>query len=175
MFQAAFNIRSPAQLAEVQAGATLRMPVALVATFSPDALAVMEFESQRDIDIAVKMYDRHPKFGDENAGSSFRHYMREIDMGNDRALFTEDPAGIPLYEGRMVAQYDHRAKGYRSGRGRKAVWEDWSFEEPNKSIQPQWRIPRDRLPVKLQERHQTYRIGFCDVASPTNERSLVPL
>ena len=111
VFQAAFNIRSPAQLAEVQAGATLRMPVALVATFSPDALAVMEFESQRDIDIAVKMYDRHPKFGDENAGSSFRHYMREIDMGNDRALFTEDPAGIPLYEGRMVAQYDHRAKG----------------------------------------------------------------
>ncbi len=173
VFRAAFNIRSLAQLAEVQAGAALRMPVALVETFSPDALAVMEFESQRDIDIATKMYNRHPKFGDETAGPPLRHYMREIDMGNDRALFREDPTGVPLYEGRMVAQYDYRAKGYRSGRGRKAEWEDLPFSCSTKSIQPQWRVMRDMVPNKCRKNLGLFRIGYCRIASPTNERSLV--
>ncbi len=40
------------------------------------------------------------------------------------------PDGLPLYEGRMVWQFDHRAKGYRSGRGRAAVWEPSTFDDP---------------------------------------------
>jgi hypothetical protein len=99
--------------------------------------------------------------------------MREIDMGNDRELFTEDRSGVPVYEGRMVAQFDHRAKGYRSGRGRTAEWADLPFSLPTKSIQPQWYIPADKIPDKPKVRICRYRIGFCDVASPTNERTLV--
>ena len=94
-------------------------------------------------------------------------------MGNDRDLFDEDPSGIPVYEGRMVGQYDHRAKGFRSGRGRAAVWEDLAFESPAKSIQPQWYISEEKIPAKARERIARYRVGFCDVASPTNERTLV--
>ena len=172
-FRVTFNIRSVPELAQAQAGRGLRMPLRLVETFSPNALAVMEFSTQRDIDIAARMYERHPKFGDDCAGPPHRHYMREIDMGNDRSLFDHDPAGVPLYEGRMVAQYDHRAKGYRSGRGRKAVWDHFAFLDSKKSIQPQWYIPKDRIPARVGERYEQYRIGFCDVASPTNERTLV--
>jgi hypothetical protein len=102
-----------------------------------------------------------------------REYMREVDMGNDRELFAEDPAGLPVYEGRMVDQYDHRAKGYRSGRGRAAEWVSLEFGQPGKSIQPQWRILRERVPDKVVPRLARYRAGFCDVTSPTNERTLV--
>lgn len=172
-FEVAFNIRDKAELVAVVGGGTQTLPVSLVREFSPDALALMEFESQRDIDVATKMYAAHPKFGDQLTGSSRRSYMREIDMGTDRDLFSEDSVGIPLYEGRMVAAYDHRAKGYRSGRGRKADWCDLPFGSPSKSIQSQWFIALDKVPDKVQERYQRYRIGFCDVASPTNERSLV--
>ncbi|MBI2895541.1 MAG: N-6 DNA methylase [Deltaproteobacteria bacterium] len=172
-FRVAFNIRSPSELAAAAGGGALRMPMHLVETFSPDALAIMEFGSQRDVDIAAKMYERHPKFGDETAGPPHRHYMAEIHMGNDRERFSEDPAGVPLYEGRMVSQYDHRAKGYRAGRGRKADWEDLPFSDPTKAIQPQWYIPVDDVPEKVRERYHQYRVGFCDVASPTNERTLV--
>lgn len=172
-FHARFTIRSVPQLAEVQAGNSLRVPVALVKEFSPDALAVMEFQGQLDIDIATKMYARWPKFGDESAGPPHRVYMAEVHMGNDRELFDENPSGLPVYEGRMVWQYDHRAKGYRSGRGRAAEWEHVPFGDPKKSIQPQWYIPRHKIPDKTQERVQRYRVGFCDVASPTNERTLV--
>jgi hypothetical protein len=171
-FRAGFNIRSLKQLAEVEAGRSLNIPVRLVKEFSPDALAIMELGSQMDIDIAAKMY-RWPAFGDDTAGPPIRVYMAEVHMGNDRKLFTQDPSGIPLYEGRMVAQFDYRAKGYRSGRGRSADWEDLRFGSPGKSIQPQWYIAREDVPDKCVERMGTYRIGFCDVASPTNERTLV--
>ncbi len=148
------------------------IPVEMIREFSPDALAVMEFGNQRDIDIASKMYARWPKFGDEDAGPPYRQYMAEVHMGNDRDLFDEDPSGLPLYEGRMVSHYDHRAKGYRSGRGRAAEWVDLEFGDPGKSIQPQWFIPWANVPDKTRERLERFRIGFCDVASPTNERAL---
>ncbi len=172
-FSVAFNVKTLAQLAEVDGGAVLRMPVDMIQEFSPDALAIMELNSQYEIDIARKMYARWPKFGDEAAGPPHRHYMAEIHMGNDRDLFSDEPTGLPLYEGRMVDQYDHRAKGYRGGRGRSADWEGLPFTSPCKSIQSQWFVPEDRLPRKVRDRVLTYRIGFGDVASPTNERTLI--
>lgn len=172
-FRAAFNIRSPEELRRATSGRTLNLRAKLIPEFSPEALAIMELSDQRDIDIAQKMYANWPKFGDEAAGEPHRHYMAEIHMGNDRDLFSEDPTGLPLYEGRMVDQFDHRAKGYRSGRGRVAVWEELPFGLPTKSIQPQWYIPTSRIPEKTKEGLHRYRIGFCDVASPTNERTLV--
>jgi hypothetical protein len=172
VFSVAFNVRSHDQLAEVLSGQCLQMPVRLVEEFSPDALAIMELGNQRDIDIAAKMY-RWPTFGGTTAGASDRVYMRELDMGTDRGLFNEDPAGVPLYEGRMVDPFDYRAKGYRTGRGRAAVWEDLPFGDANKTIQPQWHVAAESVPDKCLTRIRKYRIGFCDVASPTNERTLV--
>jgi hypothetical protein len=172
-FHAAFNIRSPEQLAAAVGGDWMEIPVSLVSEFSPDALAVMEFSSQTDIDITAKMYARWPKFGDPTAGPPFREYQAEVHMGNDRHLFTEDTSGLPVYEGRMVAHYDHRAKGYKTGRGRSADWEEFPFVAPGKRIQPQWRVLEDNLPSKLSDRPFRYRVAFCNVASPTNERSLV--
>ena len=169
-FRAAFDIRDVESLRAAEREPLL-IPRELVEEFSPDALAVMRFSSQAEIDAVTKAYSRCPRFGDRTAGEPYRHYMREIDMGNDRELFGEGPGGLPLYEGRMVQQHDHRAKGYRSGRGRAAVWEPLSFGDATKSIQSQWRI--SQVPAKAAERVRRYRVGFCDVASPTNERSLV--
>ena len=122
---------------------------------------------------AEKVYSRYPKFGEQISGVPTRIYMREVDMGTDRGLFTEDTDGLPVFEGRMVDLYDYRAKGYCAGRGRAADWPDLCFGDPGKAIVPQWRIPVACVAVKLLDRINKYRIGFCDVASPTNERSLI--
>ena len=170
---AAFNIRSPDAFGSTPPKSFLRIPVSVVREFSPDALAIMRFETQAEVETVAKPYALWPKFGDASAGEPYREYMAELHMGNDRERFSEDPAGIPLYEGRMVWQYDHRAKGYRSGRGRASVWESLPFDDTGKSIQPQWRVLPDQIPPKARERVARFRLGFCDVASPTNERSLV--
>ncbi|MFZ5676727.1 MAG: Eco57I restriction-modification methylase domain-containing protein [Pseudomonadota bacterium] len=171
-FNASFGVLSAEQLPSIHLAA-LRIPVSLVREFSPDAMAIMEFAAQEDIDICRKMYDRYPKFGENIDGLPYRHYMREVDMGTDRELFSENPDGLPVFEGRMVDSYDYRAKGYASGRGRSADWVDLPFGAQHKSIQPQWRIRRDLMPDKLLGRIEKYRIGFCDVASATNARSLI--
>ena len=167
----AFNVRSPEQLDEARRD-LLRLSPKLVREFSPDALAIMELGTQLEIDIASRMYADWPKFGD-GGGSPARLYCREVDMGTDRDLLTDERLGLPLYEGRMVSQFDHRAKAYISGRGRAAEWVELSFERQEKSIRPQWCIATDKVPTKLGDRIHRYRIGFCDVASPTNERTLV--
>jgi hypothetical protein len=92
-------------------------------------------------------------------------------MGNDRDLFTDDPAGLPVYEGRMIDHFDHRAKTYQSGHGNSAVWIEREFGDPAKAIIPQWRVLRKDIPTKLRNRCDHFRIGFGDVANPRNQRS----
>jgi len=140
----------------------------------PDTLAIPETaDSGLDV-VASKMLAAWPKFGEEIDGLPYRHYQREVDMGTDRDLFvdglTED--GLPVFEGRMVDQYDYRAKAYVSGRGRAARWDDLPFGSPEKAIVPQWRVPRDKIPAKLGDRTNQYRVAWNDVASPEYGRSL---
>lgn len=172
-FLASFRVNSTEGLQNVIVGRTLTIPVSIVEEFSPDALAVMEFADQSEIDVCAKMYARYPKFGAQVEGAPYRHYMREVDMGTDRGLFTDGDIGLPVYEGRMIDAFDYRTKGYVSGRGRSAVWEDMPFGSPRKRIRPQWRVRQESIPDKLADRVCRYRIGFGDVASPTNSRSLV--
>jgi hypothetical protein len=99
--------------------------------------------------------------------------MRELDMGNDREDFGNDPDGLPVYEGRMVEAFDHRAKAYVSGRGRSAVWRELIFGSTDKNISPQWRVTVENLPEKTSSRISSFRIGFCDVGGVTNARFLM--
>ena len=172
-FHAAFRVNTSDKLQDFMTGGGLRIPVPLVQEFSPEAVAVMEFAAQSEIDVCARMYAHYPKFGTAIDGVPYRHYMAEVHMGNERNLFSESAEGLPVFEGRMIDAYDYRAKGYVSGRGRSAVWEDYPFGAASKRIQPQWRIVTQNIPAKLGDRIYGYRIGFGDVASPTNQRGLI--
>lgn len=169
---AAFLVDGPESLLQAMREPVL-IPLRTVYEQSPKALAVPETTSSLELPVTRKLYAAWPAFGDQTAGPPRRHYQRELDMGNDRDLFGDASEGLPVFEGRMVDQYDYRAKAYRSGRGRAAVWEELPFGSPEKAIIPQWRLPRENVPSKLGDRVDRYRIGFCDVATPTAPRSLV--
>jgi hypothetical protein len=119
------------------------------------------------------MYQQAPPLGRRIPETPHRDFLRELESGHVQKFLTEDASQLAHYEGRMISQYDHRAKGYRSGRARSAVWADLPFGSAEKSIQPQWYVPRDKVPAQARLRIDLYRVGFCDVASPTNERTLV--
>ena len=172
-FDAAFGINSEEKLAALSAGLPIRMPISLVEEFSPEAFAIAEVAHPSDISVSRKLYARLPKFGSEQQAAATREYMREIDMGNDREDFDDDPDGVPVYEGRMVEAFDHRAKAYVSGRGRSAVWRELGFGSPGKTIVPQWRLTVDKVPAKAETRWKRHRIGFCDVGGVTNARFLM--
>ncbi|EGQ8312542.1 N-6 DNA methylase [Vibrio parahaemolyticus] len=135
--------------------------------YRPD-LSLPELRSQEEYNVFKKMYENGEEWQDKwNA-----KFYREVDMTRDKGLFKPfDKSRIPLVEGRMVHQFRLGAKAYRSGTGRKAVWETIPIGES--SIQPQFSILPDELPSKLQERVRVARAGFCDIAGQTNERAMM--
>ncbi|MDW9959467.1 N-6 DNA methylase [Sinorhizobium meliloti] len=172
-FSAAFGVNSHEKLASLKEGLPIEIPVALVREFSPEAQAVAEVAHRSDIEIARKLYTRYPRFGEVVDGLPTRQYAAELHMGNDRDDFEGSARGLPVFEGRMVEAFDYRAKAYVSGRGRAAVWRPLPFGAEGKEILPQWRIAQDAIPQKIGDRWTRYRLGFCDVASPTNQRAFV--
>ena len=76
---------------------------------------------------------------------------------------------LPVYEGRMVHQFDAAAKGHVEGHGRSARWELLSPGE--KDIRPRFLLPVDeaeRRAIKLAP-----RASFCDVTGHANERTVL--
>ncbi|MGK5441424.1 Eco57I restriction-modification methylase domain-containing protein [Micromonospora sp. URMC 105] len=171
-FNVGFQIKNPSDLASVLRNSP-SLAVDVVRSQSPDALAISDTLGGTDSEVTDHLYRQWPAFSTTSAGYPKRVYQREIDMGTDRDRYTDEEPGLPLYEGRMVGQYDHRAKAYVSGRGRSAVWDELKFGSPEKAIVPQWVVPQRNIPNKVKGRINRFRIGFCDVASPRNERSLM--
>lgn len=184
----AYAARSRGRTAQLLVHFGSSNPDELTETFERDRLALDADEIRergpstytipdiRDVDEIVtvrKIYAAWPAFGDTTAGPPHRHYQAEVHMGNDNGLFSDDPDGLPVYEGRMIDRYDYRAKIYVSGRGNSAVWDSVGFDDVRKAIAPQWRMRTKDIPKKLGDRPWHYRIGFGDVANPRNERSLV--
>jgi hypothetical protein len=136
-------------------------------------------------------------------------YLLETEIDTDEFLdkrgdpITAPAIALPLYEGRMVGQFDFSQKGWVSGKGRSAVWREVPWE--NKQIEPQylmaeWTYQNIRFEAYIdairskhgeatanQERsrlddptefmlwwiNQQSRVAFMDVTSATNERTMI--
>ncbi|MCC7169395.1 MAG: hypothetical protein IT459_03005, partial [Planctomycetes bacterium] len=111
--------------------------------------------------------------------------------------------GLPLYEGRMIGQFDFSQKGWVSGSGRAAVWRDIPWD--NKVVEPQFlmasrsmelvAIAQDLEHIRETRAEEEYdaviarlvrdglrmesrqpaqlRASFMDVSSATNERTMI--
>jgi hypothetical protein len=87
----------------------------------------------------------------------------------------EDTA-LPLYEGRMIGQFDFSQKGWLSGKGRSAKWPDVPFAA--KCVVPQFCMSsEDYLGAKDRNGQpkalRGYKLAFMDVTSATNERTMI--
>lgn len=100
-------------------------------------------------------------------------FCREVDMTKERPKFLERAASgaLPLVEGRMVQAHRFGVKGHGSGSGRSARWE--AFPIGGSRLSPQFWIHRSDVPRSNQHRVDLLRVGFCDIAGQTNERSLM--
>ncbi|WP_232371448.1 Eco57I restriction-modification methylase domain-containing protein [Leptospira ainazelensis] len=162
----------------------LDLPIELITRLSPDSWSLMEFKSATDIRIVEKMA-RFPRLGEELEGTWNVKLSAEFHMTNDAHLFFTqealkkkgaqyDPETMiwkkgkeewwPLYEGRMVTQYDHRAASYISGSQRSAVWNYSDFPKLEKINPHYWIIPQEKNKAG-------YKIYICDVTASSNKRT----
>lgn len=85
----------------------------------------------------------------------------------------EDVA-LPLYEGRMIGQFDYSEKGWVSGKGRTAVWRDIQFTEG--IVEPQYCMSGGAISERSDAAEKFtagLKIAFMDITSATNSRTMI--
>lgn len=137
----------------------------------PD-LSVPEVRTPEEWELFSRLSQTGVRVGDPS-GPWRPSYRRELDMTNDHRNFEHGQVSgaFPVIEGRHVAQYRSRAKSYRSGEGRAAIWKPEKLGRA--ALKPQWFIRPERLRARSLESAERSRVGFCDITGQTNERSLL--
>ena len=158
-FPAAFMRHDVEELPRFPEEGALWLDVELIKRLSPDSHSVMEFKGAADIAIAEKLL-QFPLLGERIEGAWNLSLTREFDMTNDSHLFKTEPAAgrLPLYEGKMIWQFDAK---YAEPR----FWVD--------EIEARRSVLGRKNDTGQGLHYQDYRLGFRDVASNTNERTLV--
>lgn len=136
----------------------------------PD-MSLPEVKSNAEWDLFLKITKSGSSWGELESGWKPK-FCREVDMTKERSKFlkAESKHALPLIEGRMIQAHRLGAKGHVSGTGRSAHWESFPIGEG--CVSPQFWIHEHNVPIKNQSRIEQQRIGFCDIAGQTNERSL---
>lgn len=76
---------------------------------------------------------------------------------------------LPIYEGRMIGQYDWAKKAWQQGKGRTAEWSDLEFER--KQILPQYLL--DLNTYNAMQPSRGPKLAYLAVGAATNSRSCI--
>ena len=170
------------------------------ARVNPNTGTAPIFRTRRDAEITRRIYTRHPVLVDRSSGEERRvwpvKYHTMFHMTNDSHLFhtaaqLEDEGFypiqgnhwkrgadtyVPLYEGKMVQAFDHRAASVvvnpenlnRPAQPREATLEEHA--DPGWLPDPQFWVSGDSFewPKGLE-----WAVGFKDVTAPTNVRTMI--
>ena len=170
------------------------------ARVNPNTGTAPIFRSRRDAELTTTIYGRLPVLVDRSSGKPVKawpvKYVRMFDMTNDSGLFRtraelEEKEGawpiggnrfdsrsgewVPLYEGKMVQAFDHRAAGvvvnpenlHRPSQPEPAVLEQ--HRDPDWLPLPQYWVLRSETSFP----EASWLLGFKDVTAPTNVRSMI--
>jgi len=158
-FPARFMRHDVAELVTFPSADSLLIDVALVRQLSPDSLAIQEFQSPLDVVLAKRCLSL-PMIGADVANTWKLDIGRELHATGDSDLFeSENKRGrLPIYGGKTIHQFTN-------------IWslpESWADEK----------LARQRILGREKDTGQDmdylhYRLGFREIASNTNERSLI--
>ena len=147
-------------------------PLATVKALSPEQWALMELRYGIDLPILQKCYSTFPPLSPD-----WLDFRRELHMTDDKDLFIEaaGPGLLPLYEGKMIWQYSHVFEQPQYWLDREAFDQRLHSKELYRMAQDLG-VPRAEVaqhaPAVRYDR-EFVRLGFRDIASDTNERTLV--
>ncbi|WP_418647630.1 Eco57I restriction-modification methylase domain-containing protein [Thauera butanivorans] len=164
---------------------------------NPNTLTCPVFRSERDAELTKKLYRAAPVLMRDavTAGEGKQakvvepeqnpwgiSFMRMLDMSNDSHLFKDAPAAdhLPLYEGKMVQAYDHRAASVEvnlQNRVRPGQPKETTLSEHQNSdykVKPQYWVSKAVVDQILYDQwSHEWMIAFKSVTSPSNERTFI--
>jgi hypothetical protein len=139
------------------------------------------FRTAVDAELTRKIYERVPVLVNARIGENpwGIRFLRMFDMSNDSNLFYSEPGPgrVPLYEGKMVGMYDHRASSVvfreenRIRQNHSQATTETQHAGPNFTVSPLWWVNKDEVSARLPG-HRWF-VGLKDITSSTNERTLI--
>ena len=169
---------------------------------NPNTGTAPVFRTRRDADITRRIYESHPVLVDRSQGEEKRawpvRYRTMFHMTNDSHLFRTaaqldaegfypvegnrwrkgDELYLPLYQGRMIHQFDHRANSVRvnpESTHNPYLSEEVNAEQhadPGFLPQSQYWIPEKQV-AGSKNGEINYSIGFRDIARSTDARTAI--
>ena len=172
------------------------------ARVNPNTGTAPVFRTRRDVEITRRIYERHPVLVDRSGGEERRvwpvKYATMFHMTNDSHLFRTsvqlDNEGfypvdgnrwrrgeevyLPLYQGRMIHQFDHRANSVQvnpeNTHNPYLSVEVSEAQHANPAFLPQsqyW-VPAAEVEETFTE-GSSYALAFRDIARPTDVRTMI--
>lgn len=146
---------------------------------NPNTLTCPVFRSARDAELTKKLYRAAPVLIDDSQsdgnpwGISF---MRMLDMSNDSHLFADAPGAgrLPLYEAKMIHQFDHRWATYTpDGNSRDVTLTE--HRDPDFTVTPRYWVDAVEVEQRLADKGWTrgWLMGWRDITNATNERTVI--
>ena len=195
----AFYLHNVAELADPDR--CFQLTAEAFARVNPNTGTAPIFRTRRDADLTTAIYGRLPVLVDHSSGAAVKawpvKYTRMFDMTNDSGLFRTreeleekegaypvggnrfaSPAGdwVPLYEGKMVQAFDHRAarvvinpeNQHRPAQPVPATVEQ--HQDPDWLPDPQFWVPASECGWTAEAE---WVLGFKEITAPTNVRTFI--
>ena len=185
----AFFLTQTTQLADARRRFTLGADD--FARINPNTLTCPVFRARRDAELTRQIYQRVPVLIREARGGQSEQnpwgisFMRMFDMSNDSHLFHDsDGAGLlPLYEAKMIHQFDHRWASYeanvrgQAGKGEVAS-RDVTLDEkgdPGFTATPRYWVSEQDVRQRLADKgwQRQWLLGWRDICRATDERTVI--
>ncbi|MEN9763145.1 MAG: hypothetical protein RI906_2971 [Pseudomonadota bacterium] len=169
-----------------------------ISLLNPNTRTCPVFRSQADAELTKKIYRRVPVLIDERKGVEGNpwgiSFVRMVDMTNDSGWFrtvsqlTDEGAQrdrsnwigpdksvwVPLYEAKMVHQFDHRWATYEDNGAESRDMTDAEKRDPASIAQPRyWIKESDKASVLEGRQARQWLMGWRDITNATNERTVI--
>lgn len=192
----AFFLTDPAQMAEPERNFTLSPET--IARLNPNTRTAPVFRSRADAELTAKIYANTPVLIDEAKGPGGNpwgvSFARLFDMSNDSHLFRTaaqleaegfaregsdwqqgNTRFVPLYEAKMIHQFDHRWAGYDAAGESAADLTAAQKANPAQEAEPRYWVPKAEVDARLAAKgwSRDWLMGWRDITNATNERTVI--
>ncbi|WP_440950797.1 Eco57I restriction-modification methylase domain-containing protein [Methanosphaerula subterraneus] len=149
---------------------------------NPNTLTAPVFRTNVDADISKKIYRRIPVLINETSEKNPWEisFSRMFDMSNDSDLFvnTQRDGYVPLFESKMIHQYDHRYASFHTLDGKRAhMLPQVSLEEherPSFVTKPCYWVSESAVFSRLSKKwNRQFHLCYRRVSSKSLERTMI--
>ena len=156
------------------------------ALLNPNTRTCPTFRSRRDAELAKAIYRRVPVLVDESKGEAGNpwgvSFLAMFHMANDSGLFLDEPGPdrLPLYEAKMIHQFDHRYGTYegqteaQAAQGVLQATTDDRKADPMFEPRPKYWVPASEVETRLGGRtSRRWLLGWRKITSSVVVRTLI--